>query len=322
MNDADSTPVLWLAIRASSDADREKLDEGLRQLQSEDPTLRVEFDQQAGVVTLGTVGELQLEIVVNRLKRDFHVEARLGKPRVAYKESLTRAADGEGRYARQAAGRGQYGHAKIHVSPGESGTGYVFESVLVGDAIPNRFIEPIKAGIQEAAKRGVLAGYPIQDFRVELYGGSYHDIDSSEMAFKIVGAMAFQDAAGKAMSVLLEPVMRVEVVVPEEYAADVVGNLCGRRGQIQSHDSQAHPQTVRAVVPLSEMFGYATDLRSRTRGRATHSLHFDHYQQVRTDPNRRDGDYDSLVGAPLRPVPRSNDSAMALPEPDDDTLEG
>lgn len=321
MNGAGSTPVLLLAIHANSDADREKLDKGLRQLRDEDPTLSVETDQRTGEVTIGAVGELQLEIIVDRLKREFHVEATLGRPQVAYKEALTQAADGEGRYARQTGGLGQYGHAKIHVSPGKPGTGYVFESVLIGDAIPNQFIEPIKVGIQEASTRGVLAGYPIRDVRVELYDGSYHDIDSSEMAFKIAGAMAFQDAAKKAMSVLLEPVMHVEVVVPKEHTADVVGNLSGRRGQIQSHDSRGDTQVIRAVVPLSEMFGYATDLRSRTRGRATHSLHFDHYQQVRTDPNRRDGDRDSLVGAPLRPVPRSNDSAVALPEPDDDNLE-
>jgi elongation factor G len=321
VNGSGSTPVLLLAIHAISDADRERLDMGLRQLRDEDPTLSVETDQQTGEVTLGAVGELQLEIIVDRLKREFHVEATLGRPQVAYKEALAQAADGEGRYARQTGGLGQYGHAKIHVSPGESGTGYVFESVLVGGAIPNQFIEPIKDGIREASMRGVLAGYPIRDVRVELYDGSYHDIDSSEMAFKIAGAMAFQDAAKKAMPVLLEPVMHVEVVVPREYTADVVGNLSGRRAQIQSHDHRGDTQVIRAVVPLSEMFGYATDLRSRTQGRATHSLHFDHYQQVRSDPNRHDGDRDSLVGAPLRPVPRSNDSAVALPEPDDDSPE-
>jgi elongation factor G len=272
-------------------------------------------------VTIGAVGELQLEIILDRLKREFHVEATVGRPQVAYKEALTQDADGEGRYARQTGGLGQYGHAKIHVSPGEPGTGYVFESVLIGGAIPDQFIDPIKDGIQEASTGGVLAGYPIRDVRVELYDGSYHDIDSSEMAFKIAGAMAFQDAARKAMPVLLEPVMHVEVVVPKEHTADVVGNLSGRRAQIRSRDSRGETQIIRAVAPLSEMFGYATDLRSRTRGRATYSLHFDHYQQVRNDPNRSDGDRDSLVGAPLRPVPRLNDSAVALPEPDDDNLE-
>jgi elongation factor G len=321
MNGAASTPVLLLAIHAISDADREKLDRGLRQLGDEDPTLSVETDPQTGEVTIGAVGELQLEIIVDRLKREFHVEATLGRPQVAYKEALTRTADGEGRYARQTGGLEQYGHAKIRLSPGEPGTGYVFESVLIGGAIPNQFIEPIKDGIQEATTRGVIAGYPIQDVRVELYDGSYHDIDSSEMAFTIAGAMAFQDAAKKAFPVLLEPVMHVEVVVPKEHAADVVGNLSDRRGQIQAQDDRSDTQVIRAVVPLSEMFGYATDLRSRTRGRATHALHFDHYQQVRTDPNGTDGDRDSLVGAPLKPVPRSSDSAVGLPEPDDDNLE-
>lgn len=321
MNSADSTPVLLLAIQAIGATDRERLDRGLRQLMDEDPTLSVEINEHTGEVAVGGVGELQLEIVADRLKREFHVEATPGRPRVAYKEALTEAADGEGRYARQRDGLGQYGHAKIHVFPGQPGTGYVFESVLIADAIPKQFIEPIKVGIQEASKRGVLAGYPIEDVRVELYDGSYHDIDSSEMAFRIAGAMAFQAAAQKAMAILLEPVMHVEVVVPKEHTAEVVGTLSDRRGQIQSHDSRGDTQVIRAVVPLSEMFGYATDLRSRTRGRATHSLRFDHYQQVRTDPDRRDGDRDSLVGAPLRPVPRSNDSAVALPEPDDDHLE-
>ena len=321
MNGADSTPVLLLAIHAICDAGREKLDRGLRQLMDEDPTLSVDTDRQTGEVTIGAAGELQLEIVVDRLRREFHVEATLGRPQVAYKEALTQAADGEGRYARQTGGLGQYGHAKIHVSPGKPGTGYVFESVLIGGNIPNRFIEPIKDGIQEASTRGVLAGYPIRDVSVELYDGSYHEIDSSEMAFKIAGALAFEDAAKKARPVLLEPVMHVEVVVPEEHTADVVGNLSGRRGQIQSYDNRGDAQVIRAVVPLSEMLGYAADLRSRTRGRATHSLHFDHYQQVRSDPHRSDGDRDSLVSAPLKPVPRSNDSAVALPEPDDRDVE-
>jgi elongation factor G len=320
MHGAGSTPVLLLAIHAISAADREKLDNGLRQLRDDDPTLSVETDQQTGEVTIGAVGELQLEIIVDRLKREFHVEATLGKPRVAYTEALTQTADGEGRYARQTEGPRHFGHAKIHVSPGEPGSGYVFESVLIGGTIPNRFIESIKDGIQRAATRGVLAGYPIRDVSVELYDGSYHDSDSSETAFEIAGAMAFHDAANKAMPVVLEPVMRVEVVVPTEHAADVIGNLSGRRARIQSHDNRGDIQNIQAVVPLSEMFGYATDLRSRTRGRATHTLHFDHYREIRTDPDRSDGDRDSLVGAPLRPVPRSNDSAVALPEPDEDNL--
>jgi translation elongation factor EF-G len=247
MMGAGSTPVLLLAIRPISDADRERLDVGLRRLMDEDPTLSVETDQHTGEVTLGAIGELQLEIVVDRLKREFHVEATVGKPRVAYKEALTEAADGEGRYARE-----------------------------------------------------------------------YHDIDSSEAAFKIAGAMAFEDAAKKASAVLLEPVMHLQVVVPKEHTADVVGNLSDRHGQIQSHDSRRDTQIIRALVPLSEMFGYAADLRSRTQGRATYSLHFDHYQRVRTDPN--DGNRDSLVRAPLSPVPRANDSAVALPEPDGDNL--
>ena len=321
MSGAGSTLVLLLAIHANSDTDRQKLDSGLRQLRDEDPTLSVETDQQTGAVTIGAVTELQLEIIVDRLQREFHVEATLGRPQVAYQEALTRAADGEAKYARQTAGRGQYGHAKIHVYPGLPGTGYVFESALIGGSIPNQFLEPIRDSIQEASTRGVVAGYPIRDLRVELYDGSYHDIDSSEMAFKIAGAMAFQEAAKKAMPVLLEPVMQVEVVVPKEYTADVIANLSSRRGQIRSHHNRGDIDVIRAVVPVSGLFGYAVDLRSRTQGRATHSMHFDHYQEVRTEPDLDDDDRDSLVRAPLRPAPRSNDSAVALPEPDDDDLE-
>jgi elongation factor G len=224
------------------------------------------------------MGELHLEIIVDRLKREFNVEASVGKPQVAYKETLTRKADGEGRYIRQTGGRGQYGHAKIHLYPGEPGTGYVFENETTGGSIPKEFIKPIDEGIKEALTRGVLAGYPVDDVKIELYDGSYHDVDSSEMAFKIAGSMAFQDAAKRAKPVLLEPVMRVEVVVPKDYMGDVMGNLASRRGQIQSQEDRGGTQIIAARVPLSEMFGYATDLRSRTQGRATYSMHFDRYE--------------------------------------------
>jgi elongation factor G len=212
------------------------------------------------------------------LKREFSVEASVGKPQVAYKETLTRPSAGEGRYVRQTGGRGQFGHAKIRLFPGVPGTGYVFENEIVGGSIPREFIKPIDEGIKEALTRGVLAGYPIDDVKIELYDGSYHDVDSSEMAFKIAGSMAFQDAAKKAKPVLLEPVMRVEVVVPKEYMGDVMGNLASRRGQIQSQEDRGGTQIIAARVPLSEMFGYATDLRSRTQGRATYSMHFDRYE--------------------------------------------
>jgi elongation factor G len=271
-------PVISLAIEPRTKVDQEKLGVGLQKLMAEDPTFRVQTDQQTGQVIIAGMGELHLEIIVDRLKREFNVEATVGKPQVAYKETLTRPADGDGRYVKQTGGRGQYGHAKIHLFPGEPGTGYVFENEIVGGSIPKEFIKPINEGIKEALTRGVLAGYPIDDVRIELYDGSYHDVDSSEMAFKIAGSMAFQDAAKRAKPVLLEPVMRVEVVVPKDYMGDVMGNLASRRGHIQSQEDRGGTQIISARVPLSEMFGYATDLRSRTQGRATYSMHFDRYE--------------------------------------------
>jgi elongation factor G len=273
-------PVISLAIEPKTKGDQEKLGQGLAKLMAEDPTFRVATDEQTGQVVIRGMGELHLEIIVDRLKREFNVEASVGKPQVAYKETLTRAADGEGRYVRQTGGRGQYGHAKIHLYPSEPGTGYLFENEIVGGAIPKEFIKPIDEGIKEALTRGVLAGYPVDDVRIELYDGSYHDVDSSEMAFKIAGSLAFQDAAKKAKPVLLEPVMRVEVVVPKDYLGDVMGDLASRRGRIQSQEDRGGTQIIKARVPLSEMFGYATDLRSRTQGRATYSMHFDRYEQA------------------------------------------
>jgi elongation factor G len=271
-------PVIQLAIEPKTKADQEKLGTGLGKLMAEDPTFRVNTDQQTGQTVISGMGELHLEIIVDRLKREFNVEASVGRPQVAYKETLTRPADGEMKYAKQTGGRGQYGHAKIHLYPGEPGTGYIFENKIVGGAIPREFIKPVDEGIKEALTRGVLAGYPVDDVRVELYDGSYHDVDSSEMAFKIAGSMAFQDAAKKAKPVLLEPVMRVEVVVPKEYMGDVMGHLSSKRGQIVSQEDRAGSQIINARVPLSEMFGYATDLRSRTQGRASYSMHFDRYE--------------------------------------------
>jgi elongation factor G len=276
-------PVISLAIEPKTKADQEKLGVGLQKLMAEDPTFRVNTDQQTGQTIIRGMGELHLEIIVDRLKREFNVEASVGKPQVAYKETLTRPADGEGRYVRQTGGRGQYGHAKIHLYPGEPGTGYIFENEIIGGSIPKEFIKPIDEGIKEALTRGVLAGYPVDDVKIELYDGSFHDVDSSEMAFKIAGSMAFQDAAKKAKPVLLEPVMRVEVVVPKEHMGDVMGNLSSRRGQIQSQEDRGGTQIISARVPLSEMFGYATDLRSRTQGRATYSMHFDRYEPAPRD---------------------------------------
>jgi elongation factor G len=273
-------PVISLAIEPKTKSDQEKLGVGLQKLMSEDPTFRVKTDEQTGQVVIAGMGELHLEIIVDRLKREFGVEASVGKPQVAYKETLTRPADGEMRYAKQTGGRGQFAEVKIRLFPGEPGTGYLFENVIKGGTIPKEFIKPVDEGIKEALTRGILAGYPIDDVRIELYDGKHHDVDSSEMAFKIAGSMAFQDAAKKAKPVLLEPVMRVEVVVPKDYMGDVMGDLASRRGRIQSQADRGGTQIINARVPLSEMFGYATDLRSRTQGRATYSMHFDRYEQA------------------------------------------
>jgi elongation factor G len=271
-------PVISLAIEPKTKADQEKLGQGLGKLMAEDPTFRVKTDQATGEVVIAGMGELHLEIIVDRLKREFNVEASVGRPQVAYKETLTRPADGEMKYAKQTGGRGQYGHAKIHLYPGEPGSGYVFENKITGGSIPREYIKPVDEGIKEALTRGVLAGYPVDDVRIELYDGSFHEVDSSEMAFKIAGSMAFQDAAKKAKPVLLEPMMRVEVVVPKEHLGNVMGDLSSRRGQIQSQEDRGGTQIINARVPLSEMFGYATDLRSSTQGRATYSMHFDRYE--------------------------------------------
>src|SRR5262249_34705209 len=242
-------PVISLAIEPKTKADQEKLGQGLGKLMAEDPTFRVNTDQQTGQVIIAGMGELHLEIIVDRLRREFSVEATVGKPQVAYKETLTRPADGEMKYAKQTGGRGQYGHAKIHLYPGEPGTGYVFENEVTQGAIPKEYIKPIDEGIKEALTRGVLAGDPIDDVRIVLYDGSYHDVDSSEMAFKIAGSMAFQDAAKKAKPVLLEPIMRVEVVVPKDYLGDVMGDLASRRGKIQSQEDRGGTQIIQARVP-------------------------------------------------------------------------
>src|SRR6187397_812550 len=273
-------PVISLAIEPKTKSDQEKLGMGLAKLRAEDPTFHVQTDQQTGQVIIAGMGELHLEIIVDRLKREFSVEATVGKPQVAYKETLTRPADGEMKYAKQTGGRGQYGHAKIHLFPGEPGTGYIFENEVTQGAIPKEYIKPIDEGIKEALTRGVLAGYPIDDVRIELYDGSYHDVDSSEMAFKIAGSMAFQDAAKKAKPVLLEPVMRVEVVTPDEYMGEIIGDLTSRRGRVQHMEPRGNVQVISCKVPLSEMFGYATDVRSMSQGRASYTMQFSNYEQA------------------------------------------
>ena len=240
----------------------------------------MQTDVDTGQVIISGMGELHLEIIVDRLKREFGVEASVGRPQVAYKETLTQPAQAEGRYIRQTGGHGQYGHVKIRLAPRKPGEGFEFKNEIVGGAIPREFIKPVEEGIREALSTGVLAGYPVDDVSITLYDGSSHDVDSSELAFKIAGSMAFKDAARRAGPVLLEPVMKVEVVVPEEYMGDIMGDVSARRGRIVSMEARGGTQIVNARVPLSEMFGYATDLRSRTQGRATYTMHFERYEQA------------------------------------------
>ena len=315
----DQPALLSLTLWPKTDADGERLAQGLRKLMGEDPALRVKGDALTGEVVIAAVGELQLEIAVDRLKREFKVEASLGRPQVAYKETFTRSAQGQVKYAKQTEGRGEYAHVRIRLYPGESGSGYVFENEISGGAIPHEFIQPVNEGIREELTRGVLAGYPVDDVRIELYDGSYHDTDSSATAFKIAGAMAFHDAAEKAGPVLLEPLMRVEVVAPKECADDVVASLSHLRGIIQSRESRGGMEMVVAHVPLAEMFGYATELRARTRGQGTFTMQFDHYEPVRRCEDGRTDE--SFVRAPLHPSPAPRTSRVALPEPVDETDE-
>ncbi|MEM1178854.1 MAG: elongation factor G [Acidobacteriota bacterium] len=272
-------PVISVSIEPKTKADREKLSTALIRLQQEDPTFRVHTDQDTGQTLISGMGELHLDIIVDRLVREFNVGAQVGRPQVAYKESITREANGNGRFVRQSGGKGQYGHAKIKLRPWTEGH-LKFNDQITGGTIPREFIKPIEQGITEAMETGPLAGFPVSGLEVDLYDGSYHDVDSSEVAFKIAGSMALQDAWKKANPVLLEPVMAVEVVTPEEYMGDVMGDLNSRRGRVQSMEARANAQVINAKVPLSEMFGYATDLRSSTQGRATYTMQFDSYEQA------------------------------------------
>ena len=272
-------PVIALAVEPKTKSDQEKLGVGLQKLMQEDPTFRVETDVDTGQTKISGMGELHLEIIVDRLKREFGVEANVGKPQVAYKETIRRTAKGDGKWIKQTGGRGQYGHAMIEISPAP-GEGFVWENDIVGGSIPKEFIKPIETGIREALERGTLAGFPMVDIKVSLYDGSYHDVDSSEMAFKLAGSQAFQDAAKKASPVLLEPIMKVEVVTPDDYTGAVTGDLSARRGQLEGQLSRGGTQIITAYVPLSNMFGYSTDLRSRTQGRATYSMHFERYSEA------------------------------------------
>ena len=273
-------PVISLAIEPKTKADQQKLGQGLAKLTREDPTFRVKTDDETGQVVISGMGELHLEIIVDRLRREFGVAATVGRPQVAYREALTKAAEADGRYVKQTGGRGQYGHVKLRVAPAQTGTGFVFTNAIFGGAVPKEFIGSIEDGVREAITTGVLAGYAIEDVSVTLYDGSSHDVDSSEVAFKIAASIAFRAAARRASPVLLEPVMKVEVVVPEVNLGDVIADLNSRRGKVKSMEAHGGTQIVNARVPLAEMFGYATDLRSRTQGRATFTMHFGRYEQV------------------------------------------
>ncbi len=273
-------PVINVAIEPKTKAGQEKMGFALAKLAEEDPTFKTYTDQETGQTIIAGMGELQLEIIVDRLLREFRVEANVGQPQVAYKETIRQAVEAEGMFKRQSGGHGQYGHCKIRLEPQEPGKGYEFIDETVGGSIPKEFIQPINKGIQEASKNGILAGYEVVDFKVTVYDGSYHDVDSSEMAFKIAGSMALKDGLAKAKSVLLEPVMKVEIVTPDDYFGDLMGNVTARRGIIQGTDDRNGVKVIDAHIPLAEMFGYATDLRSRTQGRGNYTMQFSHYAEV------------------------------------------
>jgi len=275
-----AVPVIAVAVEPKTKADQEKMSLALSKLAQEDPTFKVHTDPDSGQTIISGMGELHLEIIVDRMMREYKVEANVGKPQVAYRETIRKKAEAEGKYIRQTGGRGQYGHAKIRIEPNEPGKGYEFINEVTGGSVPKEYIKPIDQGIQEALEGGVLAGYPMVDVKVELYDGSYHEVDSNEMAFKIAGSMAFKEAARKASPVLLEPVMAVEVVTPEDYAGAIMGDLSSRRGRIEGMEHRAGSQVIKSIVPLAEMFGYATHMRSSTQGRAEYSMHFARYEEA------------------------------------------
>jgi len=273
-------PVLSVAVEPKTKGDQDKLSVALGKLAQEDPSFRVRVDEETGQTIISGMGELHLEIIVDRMMREFKVEANVGNPQVAYREAITKSVSGEGKYIKQSGGRGQYGHVCIELHPQEPGTGFVFENKIVGGSIPREYIPAIEKGLAEATENGCLAGYPVEDIKCVLFDGSYHDVDSNEMAFKIAASMAFKDLSKKAGPVLLEPIMKVEVVCPDEYTGDVMGDLNSRRGKVEGMDMRGGAQVVKCMVPLKEMFGYTTQLRSITQGRATSTMQFDHYEQV------------------------------------------
>ncbi|MCX6812659.1 MAG: elongation factor G, partial [Candidatus Berkelbacteria bacterium] len=273
-------PVISIAIEPKTKADQEKMGVALARLAEEDPTFRVHTDVDSGQTIIEGMGELHLEIIVDRMKREFKVEANIGAPQVAYKETIRASVKQEGKYIRQSGGRGQYGHVYLEIEPNEEGAGFEFINKIVGGAIPREFIAPVEAGVREAMNKGVIAGYPVVDTKVTLYDGTYHDVDSSEMAFKIAGSLAFQEGFKKASPVILEPIMKVEVTIPEEYTGDIVGDLNAKRGQIEEMSDRAGAKVIDSKVPLASMFGYSTSLRSMTQGRGNYTMEFDHYAEV------------------------------------------
>jgi elongation factor G len=273
-------PVIQIAIEPKTKADQDKLSDSLVKLSDEDPTFQVKVDEETGQTLISGMGELHLEILIDRMKREFKVEANVGKPQVAYRESITQSVNAEGKFVKQSGGRGKYGHVWIELSPNEPGKGFEFTNAIVGGTVPKEYIPAVSAGIQEAMRNGVVAGFPVVDVKAKIYDGSYHDVDSDEISFKVAGSLAFKEGARKAKPVLLEPMMDVEVVTPEEYLGDVMGDLNGRRGKIEGFSARKDAQVITAVVPLSEMFGYATILRSMTQGRAIYTMQFSHYSEV------------------------------------------
>ncbi|MED4941868.1 elongation factor G [Heyndrickxia coagulans] len=273
-------PVIQLSVEPKSKADQDKMTTALQKLQEEDPTFRAHTDPETGQTIIEGMGELHLDIIVDRMKREFKVEANIGAPQVAYRETFRKSAKVQGKFVRQSGGRGQYGDVWIEFSPNEEGKGFEFENAIVGGVVPREYIPAIQAGLEDAMQRGVLAGYPLVDIKAKLYDGSYHDVDSSEMAFKVAASLALKNAASKCDPVLLEPVMKVEIVIPEEYLGDIMGQVTARRGRVEGMEARGNAQVVRAMVPLSEMFGYATALRSSTQGRGVFTMTFDHYEEV------------------------------------------
>jgi len=273
-------PVISVAIEPKTKADQDKMGQALGKLQEEDPTFRAHTDQETGEVIIAGMGELHLDIIVDRLRREFKVEANVGAPQVSYRETFRESAEVEGKFVRQSGGRGQFGHVWIEFGPNEEGKGFEFVNNVVGGSVPREYIPAVEAGVRDSLDNGILAGYPLIDVKARLFDGSYHDVDSNEMAFKIAASMALKNAASKCKPVILEPTMRVEVIIPEEYMGDIMGDITSRRGRVEGMEARGNAQVVRAMVPLAEMFGYATSLRSNTQGRGVFSMVFDHYEEL------------------------------------------